>query len=77
MNNFDNTKELVEDNNDIELLKLGENLLTTSENKYTSVIRLAQYTKLMILEQMYHGKEISNSKPLITALHNFEYLDEH
>ena len=48
-----------------ELLKIGENIIKNSENKYRTTVKLAQQAKITKLEDLYTSKFNSSLKPLI------------
>tara|TARA_B100000795_G_C22757288_1_gene422056 strand:- start:416 stop:625 length:210 start_codon:yes stop_codon:yes gene_type:complete len=54
--------------NDSELLKIGENILKNSGNKYRTIVKLAQQAKITKLEDLYTSKSNSSLKPLINEM---------
>tara|TARA_B110000444_G_C18679891_1_gene519187 strand:+ start:664 stop:870 length:207 start_codon:yes stop_codon:yes gene_type:complete len=59
-------------NND--LLERGEELLQKSDNKYITIVNLAKYAKLSILQDLHSVKQQSGLKPLVNSIYNFDKL---
>ena len=55
-----------------ELLKRGEQLLKNSDNKYLTIVKLAKYAKLTILQDLNLVKQQKTVKPLINSIYNFD-----
>ena len=60
--------QMAEKINDSELLKIGENILKNSGNKYRTIVKLAQQAKITKLEDLYTSKSNSSLKPLINEM---------
>jgi hypothetical protein len=61
-------------NND--LLERGEELLQKSDNKYITIVNLAKYAKLSVLQDLHSVKRQSSLKPLVNSIYNFDKLEE-
>nr|YP_009163688.1 conserved hypothetical plastid protein [Triparma laevis]BAS19142.1 conserved hypothetical plastid protein [Triparma laevis] len=57
-------------NND--LLERGEELLKNSDNKYLTIVKLAKYAKLIILQDLNSVKQQKTVKPLVNSIYNFD-----
>ena len=62
------TVKMNEKINDSELLKIGENILKNSKNKYRTIVKLAQQAKITKLEDFYTSKPNLSLKPLINEM---------